>query len=296
MPWLQISCEAPRDGADAVEDALLGAGALSVTLTDAGEEPVLEPAPGETPLWPRLRVTALYGVETDPLPILALLSALPGGGPRPDTVAVERLEDRAWEREWLSRFRPMRFGERLWICPGGQAPPDGDAVTVQLDPGLAFGTGTHPTTGLCLEWLDRADLAGREVVDYGCGSGILAIAAARLGARRVVAIDNDPQALIATRDNAAANEVMSTVEARAPSSEVPAADILLANILAGPLIELAPTFAAAVRPGGRLVLSGILATQGPAVAAAYEPWFDLNPPAAQEDWLRIDGCRRPEES
>jgi ribosomal protein L11 methyltransferase len=295
MPWLQISCEALRDQAEGVEDALLDAGALSVTLADAGDNPVLEPGPGETPLWPKLTLTALFEADIDPLPVLARLAGLPSG-PRPASIRVERLEDRAWEREWLSRFRPMRFGRRLWICPGGGAAPDRDAVVVRLDPGLAFGTGTHPTTRLCLEWLDAAWIDGRQVVDYGCGSGILSIAAARLGASRVIAIDNDPQAVIATRDNAAANEVTHVVEAMAPAPDVPAADVLLANILAGPLIEFAPTFAGIVRPGGRLVLSGILATQGPAVAAAYRPWFDLDEPVEQEGWLRYDGSRRPEES
>ena len=274
MPWLQISCEAQRDGAHAVEDALLGAGALSVTLTDAGEEPVLEPAPGETPLWPRLRVTALYDVETDPLTILALLSALPGGGPRPDTVVVERLEDRAWEREWLSRFRPMRFGERLWICPGGQAPPDNDAVTVQLDPGLAFGTGTHPTTGLCLEWLDAQLRPGATVLDYGCGSGILAIAALKLGARRAWAVDIEPQALEATAANSTLNVVSDDLWIGSPDRlpEIEA-DVILANILARPLIELAPRFAAVLSNAGTAVLSGVLVEQREEIREAYAAHF-----------------------
>lgn len=295
MPWLQLTCEVPREDVPAIEALLEETGALAVTLTDAGDVPVLEPGPGETPLWPRLRVTALYDERTDPLPLLALIGGLPGG-PRPDEVAIELLEDRPWEREWLDRFRPMRFGRRLWICPGGQAAPGRDAVVVRLDPGLAFGTGTHPTTRMCLEWLDGAALDGMEVVDYGCGSGILAIAAAKLGARRVIAIDNDPQAVTATRDNAAANEVAASVEAGAPAASVPATDLLLANILAGPLTELAPRFAAAVRPDGHIVLSGILAAQGSALAAAYAPWFELDAAAAQEGWLCFSGRRRPEES
>ena len=295
MPWLQISCAVDRDDAGVVEAALEDAGALSVTLADAGDEPVLEPGPGETPLWSRVRITALFDEHTDPLPVAALLTGLPGG-PDAGSVGIALLEDRVWEREWLNRFRPMRFGRRLWVCPGGQTPPDPDAVCVRLDPGLAFGTGTHPTTRMCLQWLDGADLAGREVVDYGCGSGILAIAAALLGARRVVAIDNDAQALTATRDNAALNGVAARVEARAPTSAPPAADVLLANILAGPLIELAPLFGAAVRPGGSVVLSGILADQGSAVEAAYAPWFDLAPPTAEDGWLCYDGRRIRTES
>jgi ribosomal protein L11 methyltransferase len=295
MPWLQISCAVDRDAAGIVEEALEDAGALSVTLADAGDEPVLEPGPGETPLWSRVRITALFDEQTDPLPVAALLTGLPGG-PTAGDVGITLLEDRVWEREWLTRFRPMRFGRRLWVCPGGQTPPDPDAVCVRLDPGLAFGTGTHPTTRMCLQWMDGADLAGREVVDYGCGSGILAIAAALLGARRVVAIDNDAQALTATRDNAALNGVAARVEARAPTSAPPAADVLLANILAGPLVELAPLFGSAVRRGGSVVLSGILADQGSAVEAAYAPWFDLAPPTAEDGWLCYGGRRIRTES
>ena len=293
MDWRQFVMDLDSLDPDTVEATFIRLGAVSVTLSDAGDNPVLEPAPGETPLWSQTRITGMFPGDAD-MDVFrkGLLGAL-GVKQLPDH-RIEDLADRAWEREWLKDFGAMRFGERLWICPTGSEVEDDGAVVVHLDPGLAFGTGTHPTTALCLEWLDGIDLAGKTLLDYGCGSGILAIAAARLGARRVVAIDNDPQALIATRDNAAANEVTLTVEA--PSTEAPAADILLANILAGPLIELAPTFAAAVRPGGKLVISGILATQGAAVAAAYEPWFELNPPAAREDWLRIDGCRRPEES
>jgi ribosomal protein L11 methyltransferase len=295
MPWLQISCAADRDSAPVLERALEDAGALSVTLADAGDEPVLEPGPGETPLWSRVRITALFDERTDPLPVAALLTGLPGG-PAPADVEIGLLEDRVWEREWLSRFRPMRFGRRLWVCPGGQTPPDPRAVCVRLDPGLAFGTGTHPTTQMCLRWLDGAELSGREVVDYGCGSGILAIAAALLGAGHVVAIDNDDQALTATRDNAALNGVAARVEVRGPPETPPDADVLLANILAGPLIELAPLFGAAVRPGGSVVLSGILADQGSAVATAYAPWFDLAPPTAEDGWLCFGGRRNRTES
>lgn len=295
MPWLEISCVTSGDAAGGVEEALAETGALAVTLADAGDDPVLEPGPGETPLWPRVRLTALYEEHTDPGPIVALLAGLPGG-PAGHEIMIGLLEDRIWEREWLERFQPIRCGRRLWICPRGRPAPAADAVVVRLDPGLAFGTGTHPTTRLCLEWLDRAELEGREVVDYGCGSGILAIAAALLGARRVIAIDIDPQALLATRTNAAVNGVSSRVDARAPASSIPGADVLLANILAGPLVDLAPAIAGAVRPGGRVVLSGILAAQGAAVGAAYAPWFDLGPPVARDGWLCLEGRRRPEEN
>jgi ribosomal protein L11 methyltransferase len=217
-----------------------------------------------------------------------LARALPDG-PAPN---FEVLPDKAWEREWLRDFRPMRFGRRLWVCPGGVPAGTPDAIRIELDPGLAFGTGTHPTTALCLEWLDSQDLAGRQVVDYGCGSGILAIAAAKLGAARVVAMDIDPQALIATRENAERNGVSGalgvTGEPRLPARS---ADVLLANILAGPLVELAPQFAKAMRPSGRLALSGLLAEQAETVTAAYRPWFDIATAATRDGWALLAGRR-----
>ena len=206
---------------------------------------------------------------------------------------IEQLEDRDWAREWLKDFKPMRFGTRLWICPTAYTPPEPDAVNLSLDPGLAFGTGTHATTALCLEWLDGHDLRDRLVVDYGCGSGILAIAAARLGAREVWAVDNDPQALVASRDNAARNGVMDRLHICLPPA-FPAlqADVLLANILAGPLVSLAQLFAACLRPGGRLVLSGILKTQEPDIRRAYQADFAELEVASKDDWIRVSGIRR----
>lgn len=305
MPFIQLIL--PIGAADPApyEDALLGAGASSITLEDEGDDPVLEPLPGTTPLWPRVRVKALFDGDADPDEILRILaSELNDELAAPlSRVTFETLADRAWEREWLKDFRPMRFGERLWICPGGQQ-PDAEQlrahpkpILIELDPGLAFGTGTHPTTALCLEWLDSAAVAGTRVIDYGCGSGILAIAAAKLGASEVLAIDIDPQALLATHDNAERNGVAKLIRARlveadAGSQDAPA-DILLANILAGPLESLAPTFAARVRAGGRLVLSGILRNQAEAVATTYAPWFDIGPVVVRDDWARLDGVRRP---
>ncbi|GFE88205.1 50S ribosomal protein L11 methyltransferase [Steroidobacter agaridevorans] len=305
MPFLQLIL--PIGAADPApyEDALLAAGASSITLEDEGDDPVLEPLPGTTPLWPRVRLKALFEGEPDTQELLQLLRAeLSGKLAEPlARVAFETLEDRAWEREWLKDFRPMRFGERLWICPGGQQ-PDAEQlraipapVLIELDPGLAFGTGTHPTTALCLEWLDAANVAGARVIDYGCGSGILAIAAAKLGAAEVLAIDIDPQALLATHDNAERNGVAQLIVARLADSEAEShgapADILLANILAGPLESLAPAFASRVRAGGRLVLSGILRNQAEAVATTYAPWFDIAPVVVRDDWARLDGVRRP---
>ncbi|MBM0103480.1 50S ribosomal protein L11 methyltransferase [Steroidobacter sp. S1-65] len=302
MPFLQLVL--PIGAADPApyEDALLAAGASSITLEDEGDVPVLEPLPGTTPLWPRVRLKALFDGDAVPEDILQFLN-----GELNDTLveplsraSFETLADRAWEREWLKDFKPMRFGKRLWICPGGQQ-PDAEqlaasdaAVLIELDPGLAFGTGTHPTTALCLEWLDQAAVTGKRVIDYGCGSGILAIAAARLGAGEVVGIDIDPQALLATHDNAERNGVAQLISAHlADDSQDAPADVLLANILAGPLESLAPAFAGLVRAGGQLVLSGILANQAEAVASRYAPWFDIGPVVVRDDWARLDGVRRP---
>nr|WP_298718965.1 50S ribosomal protein L11 methyltransferase [uncultured Steroidobacter sp.] len=305
MPFLQLIL--PIGAADPApyEDALLAAGASSITLEDEGDDPVLEPLPGTTPLWPRVRVKALFEGDADRDEILRILDGELSGALREPLarIAFETLADRAWEREWLKDFKPMRFGQRLWICPGGQQPDaeqlrtSASPVLIELDPGLAFGTGTHPTTALCLEWLDSAEVAGARVIDFGCGSGILAIAAAKLGAAEVLAIDIDPQALLATHDNAERNGVAPLISARlvdskAESAEVPA-DILLANILAGPLESLAAVFAARVRAGGRLVMSGILRNQAEAVASTYAPWFDIAPVVVRDDWVRLDGVRRP---
>ncbi|HKU17553.1 MAG TPA: 50S ribosomal protein L11 methyltransferase [Steroidobacteraceae bacterium] len=287
MPFLQLTL--PIGAADPApfEDALLAAGAASITLEDAGDDPVLEPPPGTTPLWPHVRIKALFDAGTDPDALRALF---PGA-------TFEHVADRAWEREWLKDFRPMRFGQRLWICPGGQRPQlDASAAPpclVELDPGLAFGTGTHPTTALCLEWLDSAPLTGKYVVDYGCGSGVLAIAALKLGAATALAVDIDPQALIATRDNAARNHVAGRLDVALPDAAAGAqADILLANILAEPLLDLAPAFAERVTTGGSLVLSGLLQNQAGPVASRYAAWFDMRPATVRDDWALLYGMRR----
>lgn len=301
MDWLELSATVHREHADLAEDLLLAAGAVSVTLRDAADAPVLEPAPGETPLWPELIITGLFGGDADPLALLAgLHDRVPGAEWR-----VSSLADRAWEREWLRDFKPMRFGRRLAVVPTGMTPPQG-AIAVRLDPGLAFGTGTHPTTALCLEWLDGLGAAGDGaaapltdalVVDYGCGSGILAIAALRLGANAAIAVDVDPQALVATRANAAANDVADRVTTCAPGDlrAVLAgrkADILVANILAGPLRRLLGEFAATLADDGLLALSGILVGQETALAADAELLFRLEAPAIREDWVRLSGRRK----
>ena len=300
VDWLQVCAEMARDTAALAEDVLVEAGAVSVTLQDAADDPVLEPAPGETPLWPRLRITGLFAGEADPLAILAAVcERIPGAEWR-----ITSLADRAWEREWLRDYRPLRFGRRLVVVPTGMTPP-ADTVVLRLDPGLAFGTGTHPTTALCLEWLDAMSvaagdgpppLAGALVLDYGCGSGILAIAALLLGAAEAVAVDIDPQALLATRANAAANGVARNISICTPDELQTVlgerkADILLANILAGPLQALLPDFARRIAAGGRMALSGILAGQAPALSGAAATWFRLDPPAVRDDWTRLTGQR-----
>jgi ribosomal protein L11 methyltransferase len=291
MPLLQLSVTIGAREPQAFEDLLLDAGALSITLQDAADTPVLEPAPGTTPLWPEVRISALFEVSVD---LQAVTDRLRTAFPDLELqVHAEVLEDRVWEREWLKYFRPLRFGKRLWVCPDGQRPPASAApyCCIDLDPGLAFGTGTHPTTALCLEWLDGANLDGMHVIDYGCGSGILAIAALKLGAATALAIDIDPQALLAASDNAWRNGVAErlTVAAAPPPSAV--CDVLLANILAEPLERLAAQLSALVTPRGRLVLSGLLNHQAATVAIRYRPWFDIGPVTLRDDWARLDGVR-----
>jgi ribosomal protein L11 methyltransferase len=289
MPVLQIAVNVGRGDPSAVEAVLTSLGAWSVTLEDAADDPVLEPAPGETPLWPTVRLRALFAADADREAIDAALSAV-----LPSTAALsfELLPDRAWEREWLRDFRAMRFGKRLWVCPTGASADDPCAVEVVLDPGLAFGTGGHPTTALCLEWLDGRELGGQRVIDYGCGSGILAIAALRLGAAQALAFDIDHQALLATRENAQRNGVAERLQIVGTPPQGPACcDILLANILAGPLTELAGRFAALLRPGGQIALSGLLSDQVASVVAAYRPWFMIGAAALRDGWALLGGER-----
>jgi len=289
MSWLQAHLVLDKTLAPDAEALFEELGALSVTLKDAQDEPMLEPPPGATPLWSRTRITGLFEADRDRDELRdRVRQALAGE----HQLELEELADQPWERAWLEHFRPMRFGERLWICPSGQQVPEGDAVVVELDPGLAFGTGTHPTTALCLAWLDGAELTGKRVIDYGCGSGILSVAALKLGAAEVIAVDHDPQALEATRENARRNGVEAGL--RVLSSREPleaAADLLIANILANVLVDLAPTLRPLLRPGGELVLSGILEHQAPEVEQAYRPWISFEPAARQDEWLRLQGRR-----
>ncbi len=287
MAWLQISLPAGTQDPQAIAACFDALGALSVTLEDAADQPLFEPPPGATPLWSSVRVTALFEAAVDVASVRAELTTR-FGADCASHLHTEALDDRDWVRAWMDGYAPMRFGERLWIVPTGFEAPDPDGVNLLLDPGLAFGTGTHPTTALCLEWLDAHPPVDQLVIDYGCGSGILGIAALKLGAREVWAVDNDPQALVATLDNAERNGVAGQVRTVLPEA-LPAlqAELLLANILANPLIELAPHFATLLRPGGGLVLSGILAEQAAAVSAAYRASFTVSAPVQREDWVRI---------
>ena len=292
MPWLQLKLDSPPEQAEQISDLLTELGASAVTFEDGADQPLFEPDPGETKLWNNTRVVGLFDANSDMPGIMEQLkSAL--GAAAPAQFQINPLEDKDWERAWMDNFKPIRFGQNLWICPSWHTPDDANAVNVMLDPGLAFGTGTHPTTALCLEWLDSHPPLGLDVIDYGCGSGILAIAAALLGAKHIEAVDHDPQAILATGDNAEKNGVADKISALLPSQfHDKQVDLVLANILANPLLELAPRFADLVKPGGQIVLSGILAEQAEQIMQRYAEWFDLQPATQQQEWVRIDGKRR----
>ncbi len=291
MAWIQIHLTTDRETAPLVELLLEGLDALSVTMEDAADQPLLEPPPGEAPLWNRTRITGLFPEESDPVQLSRdIRNGLPATTKL--ELEVEHLADQVWERVWMDEFHPMRFGQRLWIAPEGQPPDDPHAIVVQLDPGLAFGTGTHPTTALCLSWLDQAHLQGTSVIDFGCGSGILSVAALLLGANMVTAIDHDPQALQATADNAEKNQVrnnLTILDTQQPLTTV--ADITLANILAATLIELEPLFATHTRSGGEIILSGILEEQITSVMEAFQDDFQLQPPIILDGWVLLHGRR-----
>ncbi|KUM39786.1 50S ribosomal protein L11 methyltransferase [Pseudomonas sp. EpS/L25] len=289
MSWLQVRLALTPAQAETYEDLMLELGAVSVTFMDAEDQPIFEPDLGTTPLWSQTHLLALFEGDTDAAALEQRVRLLANGL----TYEVERLEDQEWERSWMDNFQPMRFGQRLWIVPSWHEAPEPEAVNLLLDPGLAFGTGTHPTTSLCLQWLDGEPVAGRQVLDFGCGSGILAIAALLLGAERALGTDIDVQALEASRENANRNGIDP---ARFPlylPADLPSepADVVVANILAGPLVGLAEQITRLTRVGGRLALSGILAEQAEDVRAAYAGSFDLEPTATLDGWVRISGTR-----
>lgn len=290
MPWLQIKARITNAEAAQMEHLFQSVGALSVTLLDAEDEPVFQLDPDTTPLWQQTMLCALFEDDADPDALIATITA--ASRLLESDLLAEKIADQDWERAWMSDFRPMRFGERLWVCPSWSEPPEPDAVNIMLDPGLAFGSGTHPTTALCLAWLDSQQLINKSVIDYGCGSGILAIAAALLGANRVIAVDNDPQAVTASGNNRDINGISAELmtvhlpgEANAP------ADIVVANILSGPLAELTPVLTSLTKPGGKLILSGVLSEQTQTLMASYEPYFAMQAPVIQDEWVRIEGTR-----
>lgn len=297
MPWIQIKLDVKPDHAESLEDALLEVGSVSVTMVDAGDQPLFEPDLGTTPLWDMTRVLGLFDAEVEIDGIVAYLMASYAAA-WPDekfpAYKIEILEDKDWERSWMDNFHPIQFGNRLWVVPSWREIPDTNAVNLMLDPGLAFGTGTHPTTALCLRWLDGQDMQDKRVIDYGCGSGILGIASLLLGAKDMTGVDIDPQAILATDDNAQRNKVNKDkynvyLPEAAPSFE---ADVLLANILAGPLVELADTLTPLVKMNGDLVLSGLLERHINPIIEAYSPWFDFAEPAIDDGWVRLHAVKK----
>jgi len=292
MAWLQLIIDTDSTHASALGDWLEFQGAQAVTLTDGKDTPMYEPKPGEVLLWPDTRVVGLFDTNDDVNGLIQQLRSSSLFNPK-DKYKVEQLEDKDWIREWMDSFHPMQFGKRLWICPSWRDIPDPDAVNVLLDPGLAFGTGTHPTTALCLEWLDSLTINNASVVDFGCGSGILGVAALKLGATNCVGIDIDPQALIATESNASRNGVAEAFSVFLPDdSPKLEADIVVANILSGPLLELREVITNLCKPGGKLVLSGILAEQVEKIETAYAADFTLEESKVLGEWARVSGVKR----
>lgn len=289
--WLQITLDADTTQAPIAESIFELFGALAITYTDAGQQPIMEPAPGQTKLWHINKIIALFDANTD---VEQLCTAISSQLPANLAITLQHhlLADQVWERVWLKDFTAKRFGQRLWICPDGQYPNQPDAVIVNLDPGLAFGTGSHPTTALCLEWLDQAHIINKTILDYGCGSGILAIATACLGASAVTAIDHDPQALEATTSNAIKNNVINKLHIYSPElCPIREYDVVLANILAVTLINLAPQLTSFTKPGGYLILSGILKHQVSAVVAAYQHHFNIQFVQHNEEWVLLSCIR-----
>lgn len=293
--WLQLICQTSKETESLISEAAENMGACSITLADAGDEPVLEPLPNETPLWDEIVITMLFR-EEEQLLIDQLEKHLNENKEawQISKLHQEVLEEQQWERVWMDDFHPMKFGENLWIYPSWSEVPDDESVKIMLDPGLAFGTGTHPTTALCLEWLDQNPPTGKSVVDYGCGSGVLAIAAIKLGASSVIATDIDEQALIATVDNQVKNKVAEEAIACYLPDDMPAekVDLMLANILCGPLIELAESLCALTKSGGEIVLSGILEEQQDALSEAYHPLCEDIQFSTLDGWVRMSATVR----
>lgn len=287
--WQQVHITIAKEQLQEIEDFLLSIGALSTTYKDAGDNPVLEPLPGETPLWPELIVTALFAQKKN---INTVMNILKRHYPELNTTK-ETLEDQDWERSWMKDYHPMSFGNRLWVVPSNMEAPDKNATNLKLDPGLAFGTGTHPTTSLCLQWLDAHDVSNKTLLDYGCGSGILAIAGLLLNASMAEGVDIDPQAITASNDNAINNNVNDKLSVYLPENyQAKQYDVVMANILSGPLADLAPNLSSYTKAGGSIILSGILEEQAASINAVYQQWFDMEATVINDGWAMLSGRKR----
>jgi len=294
MSWLQLRLDTRPGEVEALEELMLATGSVAVTLEDNGDQPVLEPGVGETPLWLQTRLTGLYPADAD---MDAVLHQFPANLLEHSNYRIEILEDKDWEREWMRHYQPMQFGDSFWVCPSWIAPPDPTTTTLLLDPGLAFGTGTHPTTAVCLTEIAGMPLQDMNVVDYGCGSGILGVAALLLGAAQVLAVDNDPQALVATLDNTRRNAISpASLTVALPDAvdfnrHTHGAELVIANILAGPLASLSDTLLSLLKPGGTLLLSGLLENQAGELCAHYAPWIELSVAGESEGWVCLLGVK-----
>ncbi|MFT6264063.1 MAG: ribosomal protein L11 methyltransferase [Oleiphilaceae bacterium] len=296
MSWIQIKANITPSNADAMEESLLAAGASAVTMEDAHDQPILEPDRGTTPLWEKTIITGLFSAEEDTDQIIKITkNVFHGLCPEPfPQCQLEILENQDWTRKWMEHFEPINIGSRLWICPSWRDVPDNSAVNLMLDPGLAFGTGTHPTTFLCLKWLDGNKLDNKTVIDYGCGSGILGIASLLLGAKYVIGVDNDPQALLATKDNADRNNIAKDLIHAYLPEDTPTspADIVIANILAKPLYELKDRISKLCKPNGTIILSGILEHQAEELSIFYSNSFTMDPVVIEDGWARLTGIKK----
>ncbi len=296
MAWQQLRVQVRSDQIEPLEQLLLDYGGLSISYLDAEDQPVFQKEPGSTPLWDLVDLFCLFEKEANLDGLLFLLQQHPAIEDK-ESLLLEDLEDQAWERSWMADFKAMQFGERLWVCPSWQEPPEPNAINIMLDPGLAFGSGSHATTSMCLQWLEQNTRDDSTVIDYGCGSGILAIAAALLGAPRVIAVDNDPQAITATIENAKRNHIPEGVIETYLPYQLPEdrttlqADILVANILAEPLMQLAEDLSHLVKPKGHIALSGLLAEQADAMLEHYSRWFKMDAKVLNEEWARLSGIR-----
>ncbi|MFT5549294.1 MAG: ribosomal protein L11 methyltransferase [Candidatus Azotimanducaceae bacterium] len=293
MAFWQLSVQSSAAELEQTEDSLLELGAVAITLSDAKDEPLYEPLPGDTPIWQHSIVTGLFTQERS---LEALYDGLIQRLPEHQIHTAKKtvVDDQDWSRVHLKYFKPIQCAEKLWVVPSWHEAPDPSAVNIQLDPGLAFGTGGHATTALCLSWLGEHDIQNQSVIDYGCGSGILAIAAFKLGASELKSVDIDPQALVASKENARRNNIdPALLNITLPEDfKSEPVDLLIANILSGPLVRFAPKFSGLVKPGGQILLSGILQTQTNDIEKAYLPYFDLDPICIKEDWIRVSGTRR----